>query len=188
MTETRETREQAIQEYTKKPATIKAFRWSGHEAAMKTLFELNGDTPIVRAPDDPHVEAGFGFSPCEGIVMIPTLEGTMSAKPGDWIIRGIKGELYPCKHDIFTESYDAARSAPEAGTARCPSCGSRDRWIRRCMIENCGYTHADEPAGILESLDHRKSVCSDSWHSALASQPAQSAAPRTGMPNSGSKG
>ena len=40
--------------------------------------------------------------------VIATLEGTMVAKPGDWIIRGVKGELYPCKPDIFAATYDAA--------------------------------------------------------------------------------
>lgn len=39
-------------------------------------------------------------------IMIQTLEGTMEAKPGDYIIRGIKGEYYPCKPDIFEESYE----------------------------------------------------------------------------------
>lgn len=40
--------------------------------------------------------------------IISTLEGTMTASPGDWIIRGVKGELYPCKPDIFAATYDAA--------------------------------------------------------------------------------
>ena len=39
-------------------------------------------------------------------VLIETLEGTMKANPGDYIIRGIKGELYPCKPDIFKETYE----------------------------------------------------------------------------------
>lgn len=37
---------------------------------------------------------------------IATLEGAMRAGPGDWIIRGVKGELYPCKPDIFAATYD----------------------------------------------------------------------------------
>jgi len=37
---------------------------------------------------------------------INTLEGVMQADVGDWIIRGVKGELYPCKPDIFSETYD----------------------------------------------------------------------------------
>lgn len=43
-----------------------------------------------------------------GPLFIPTLEGVMEAKPGDWIIRGVKGEVYPCKPDIFTATYDPA--------------------------------------------------------------------------------
>jgi hypothetical protein len=39
-------------------------------------------------------------------VYIPTLEGLMEASPGDWIIRGIKGEHYPCKDDIFRMTYE----------------------------------------------------------------------------------
>ncbi len=39
---------------------------------------------------------------------IPTLEGTMHASQGDWIIRGVKGELYPCKPDIFEATYEPA--------------------------------------------------------------------------------
>jgi hypothetical protein len=37
---------------------------------------------------------------------IATLEGVMDAGPGDWIIRGIKGEIYPCKPDIFAATYE----------------------------------------------------------------------------------
>lgn len=41
-------------------------------------------------------------------VAIPTLEGVMEAKVGDWIIRGVKGEFYPCQHDIFQMTYEVA--------------------------------------------------------------------------------
>ncbi|ATP93536.1 MULTISPECIES: hypothetical protein [Bacillus] len=36
---------------------------------------------------------------------IETLEGTMKASPGDWIIKGVHGEIYPCKPDIFEKTY-----------------------------------------------------------------------------------
>ena len=39
--------------------------------------------------------------------VIITLEGTMTAEPGDWIITGVKGERYPCKDDIFRATYEA---------------------------------------------------------------------------------
>ncbi len=41
-------------------------------------------------------------------LLIPTLEGVMLAREGDFIIRGVKGELYPCKPDIFEATYEAA--------------------------------------------------------------------------------
>ncbi len=41
-----------------------------------------------------------------GALLIPTLEGTMRADVGDWIIKGVKGEVYPCKPDIFAATYD----------------------------------------------------------------------------------
>lgn len=41
-----------------------------------------------------------------GSVIIETLEGHMRGNPGDWIIKGIRGELYPCKPDIFAATYE----------------------------------------------------------------------------------
>lgn len=52
-------------------------------------------------------EAGTVSCPI-GAVEIRTLEGTMRGERGDWIIRGVKGELYPCKPDIFAETYEPA--------------------------------------------------------------------------------
>lgn len=42
-------------------------------------------------------------------LLIETLEGTMRANSGDWIIRGVKGEFYPCKNDIFLETYEEVK-------------------------------------------------------------------------------
>lgn len=46
----------------------------------------------------------------DGTVAIHTLEGTMTADIGDWIIRGVKGELYPCKPDIFEATYERSET------------------------------------------------------------------------------
>jgi hypothetical protein len=45
---------------------------------------------------------------------IQTLEGCMSASPGDWIIKGVEGEFYPCKPDIFEATYDRVESMTNA--------------------------------------------------------------------------
>ena len=49
----------------------------------------------------------------DGCMLIKTLEGEMRAEPGDWIIRGVKGELYPCKPDIFAMTYEPASQPSE---------------------------------------------------------------------------
>jgi hypothetical protein len=49
------------------------------------------------------------------IIIIPTLEGKMTARIGDWIIRGTKGEVYPCKPDIFAQCYEADRPETSGG-------------------------------------------------------------------------
>lgn len=49
---------------------------------------------------------GTKLSPQDRIIHIQTLEGEMTANIGDYIIKGIKGEFYPCKPDIFLASYE----------------------------------------------------------------------------------
>jgi hypothetical protein len=78
--------------YKSKPVVKEAFRWMHDEVpewwrATSLKFEIDVST---------------------GSVFIPTLEGTHEAKPGDWIIQGLHGELYPCKHEIFEKSYEPA--------------------------------------------------------------------------------
>jgi hypothetical protein len=54
-------------------------------------------------------ELGYDHHQVEYTILdvgIPTLEGFMHIKPGDWIITGVKGERYPCKPDIFEMTYD----------------------------------------------------------------------------------
>lgn len=79
--------------FRKKPVVIEAFQYRAGEQDDS----LAGD-----------VIAGNVRYPEDGTMLIRTLEGTMIASPGDWIIRGLKGELYPCKPDIFAVTYEAA--------------------------------------------------------------------------------
>jgi hypothetical protein len=58
----------------------------------------------------------YDGEPCGvGQFLIQTLEGEMAANPGDWIIRGVKGEFYPCKPDIFAATYEAVEDIDNAG-------------------------------------------------------------------------
>jgi hypothetical protein len=80
--------------FRKKPVVIEAWLWTGETATSEPQ-------PIWL-----HTSLLASF-PGNGTVAIRTLEGTMIASPGDWIIRGVKGEIYPCKPDIFAATYEA---------------------------------------------------------------------------------
>lgn len=54
------------------------------------------------------VAGGTKMAPHVGTAYVQTLEGKLYVSRGDWIIRGVKGEIYPCKPDIFTATYDPA--------------------------------------------------------------------------------
>ena len=76
--------------YRKKPVVVEAFQWT-----------------IDEVPDWWRKASGnFLVDGGTGSVFIPTLEGTHEAKVGDFIIQGVKGELYPCKNDIFAVTYE----------------------------------------------------------------------------------
>ena len=82
--------------FRKKPVEIEAARYIGGGEFEHMPDWLGGA-----------IEGGL-ITPSivEGAVFIETLEGGHIASPGDWIIRGVKGELYPCKPDIFAATYD----------------------------------------------------------------------------------
>jgi len=84
-----------VKKYKKKPIVIEAKQWfkPGDHPKVNVLTKVDG-IPIVF--DD--------SCPIPG--NITTLEGDMMVVPGDWIIKGIKGEFYPCKPDIFAATYD----------------------------------------------------------------------------------
>lgn len=75
--------------YRKKPVIIEAIQWTGENPKDCMKFcssgvaDVNNDT-----------------------ILIKTLEGTMMASKNDFIIKGIKGEFYPCKPDIFEQTYE----------------------------------------------------------------------------------
>lgn len=79
--------------YRKKPVVIDAEQW--------TKFNLNDDNSMFQDPGVIIKSDGSEF-------MVATLEGTMTGIVGDWLIRGVKGELYPCKPDIFAATYEPA--------------------------------------------------------------------------------
>ena len=93
-----------MKKYRKKPVVIEAVQWTGENLAEVLTF--TGKHPDWDKWFDSfeHYEAYVRAD--DMIFKIKTLEGTMTASPGDWIIRGVNGEHYPCKPDIFEKTYE----------------------------------------------------------------------------------
>lgn len=90
------------EKFIKKPVVIEAMPFDGSWESAKPILEWiveNKALGLVRPT---------WFDRADGALRIHTLEGTLTASAGDWIIRGIKGEFYPCTPDIFKETYEPA--------------------------------------------------------------------------------
>lgn len=95
--------------FKKRPLFITAEQWTGNNLAQVMAFIADGHDDFSHLPNDGVYVGGpgIGHIPPTGQLIIPTLEGEMTASLGDWIIKGIKGEFYPCKPDIFEASYES---------------------------------------------------------------------------------
>jgi len=97
----------AVQRYRKKPVEIEAVRWDGSAEACRPIIQWmveGGQTATYHE----HLMDGDLIAHPDPFLRIPTLEGTMIASVGDWIIRGVAGEYYPCKAEIFDATYEPA--------------------------------------------------------------------------------
>lgn len=83
--------------YRKKPVVIDAVQVS--RKFFEVALEFLGTINVGEYNSGEFLEDGC-------YIEIPTLEGTMTANEGDWIIKGVKGEFYPCKPDIFEQTYE----------------------------------------------------------------------------------
>lgn len=94
-------------QFRKKPVIIDAFLWTGDEE------QIEDPAWICEAIKSGKVWFSNVGTP-QVVLEIATMEGTMCGRRGDWIIRGVKGEIYPCKPDIFEMTYEpiAALSSP----------------------------------------------------------------------------
>lgn len=90
-----------MSKYRKKPVVIEAVKWNGDN--LKEIIDFTGLHPSANK---------WTWEEYEQVVKqdglkIFTLEGKMNADIGDWIIRGVNGEFYPCKPDIFEKTYES---------------------------------------------------------------------------------
>lgn len=95
--------------YRKKPVVIDAVQWTGTNKREISDFLTNGNCPDEYTTSDfPIMPDNFYIDHWKvpGGLVIKTLEGEHLATIGDYIIRGVHGEFYPCKPDIFKETYE----------------------------------------------------------------------------------
>jgi len=111
--------------FRKKPIVIEATQWfknGDHPEDNCETFRDNNNQPfqgeghVVRYYRRPELDGQNLCKHC-GILMyyhgwIDTLEAGHNVCPGDWIITGIRGELYPCKSDIFKATYEEVQDGP----------------------------------------------------------------------------
>ena len=88
----------SIMEFRKKPVVIEAYRNTPQPGFAPEWVQSALESGIMRRDE---LSRKISF-------LITTPEGIMRLEPGDWIIRGVKGELYPCKPDIFEATYEPA--------------------------------------------------------------------------------
>ena len=110
--------------YRKKPVTIEAMEYGPTTREVHALTcwmegnlypGLVGDATRPETlrysdqlpMDSSRPDKGWYIDPATGDLMIRTLEGDMRATCGDYIIRGVQGEFYPCRSDIFAVTYEA---------------------------------------------------------------------------------
>ena len=98
--------------FQKRPIQIEAMQWDGTEAGAAPVMDWVTNKGGTAALDRRPVRADHHMNRLsyELRMYIQTLEGPMTASPQDWIIRGVKGEFYPCKPDIFAASYEPVLS------------------------------------------------------------------------------
>lgn len=98
----------SMPKFRKKPVVVEAIKseliryWFSPQHSTRIpdwLYDALGAGTIFLTDDEPANESDTGLR-------IKTLEGEMIVSPDDWIIRGVNGELYPCKPDIFEKTYE----------------------------------------------------------------------------------
>lgn len=91
--------------YRKKPVVIDAIQWSGenHREMFDFLTNYENTTKYMQTSGENFY---IDHNKVQGGLIIKTLEGEHIANIGDYIIKGVKGEFYPCKPDIFEQTYE----------------------------------------------------------------------------------
>ena len=79
-----------MKQYRKKPIIIEAIQFDGSKENIAEILSISWSIGLLS----------------DSLIGIKTLEGLMNANLGDWIIKGVLGEVYPCKPDVFDITYE----------------------------------------------------------------------------------
>jgi hypothetical protein len=90
----------------KKPVTIESVKYLGTEKSLREVMEFMGEKVETKDTISQHKFTEYYQIVSRDGLIIKTLEGQYVASVGDYIIKGVKGEFYPCKPDIFDMTYD----------------------------------------------------------------------------------
>lgn len=120
--------------FTKRPVTIDAIQYDEHDPtpAIEWIRDNDGSAWL---------ETRIATASRPAVIAIETLEGTMNAQPGDWIIRGVQGEFYPCKPDIFTQTYQPAAEHHGGPNADGPTDAEVEAAMRAICEWDCQYRY-----------------------------------------------
>lgn len=142
--------------YRKKPITVEArqvvfdsvpavYRWVEENTlgSFEPLGVIEGRVPCPAS--------GVSIDPRDGRMMIATLEGPHYVNLGDWIIRGVKGEFYPCKPDVFEATYEpvAVIDCPDHRPVQHRD--GKPPWCKTCGLTAYGV----EPVGLFDRETRR---------------------------------
>ena len=103
-----------IKQYRKKPVTIEAVQWTGENISEICEFTHKKKSDIFWI----------------GHLCIETHDGVHLASIGDYIIKGVKGEFYPCKPDVFTQTYEDAEKQPTVDAVNVVRCKDCKHWLK----------------------------------------------------------
>lgn len=109
--------------FRKKPVVIEAMQWDGTYAGAREVCAWANTVPAPGdGPEEPWVDYTYREHD-DGELLVNemqchSLEGPLNVSPDDWIIRGVAGEFYPCKPDIFAATYEPVGDTPEAKEER----------------------------------------------------------------------
>jgi hypothetical protein len=120
--------------FRKKPVVIEAWQvWLSGTNSSRYFHEM--PEWLEKAYED-EVVSNVGPRVAAARVQIKTLEGDMMADNGDWIIQGIKGELYSCKPDIFAATYEDADARAQSNSREHTTCYLDRSKVREIIFES----------------------------------------------------